>query len=136
MCCKKHQCFITLISITNANQISLPDSSRIRNGKVTSIMMRRSGSLTLKTANGATVASDATIGTASIVVKDLNGNEITAPLPLSVLQRDYNSPEPLAVNWSSVDLTQTVITIAPANATDAVEIIFGLDCDTCKPFGE
>ena len=136
MCGCKHQCFITLQTLTNSTQISLPDSSRIRNGRVTSIMMRRSGSLTLKTAQGTTVASDATIGTGSIVVKDLNGNEITAPLPLSVLQRDYNEPEPLAVNWSSVDLTQTVITITPANATDAVEIIFGLDCDTCKPYGE
>lgn len=136
MCCKKHQCFITLQTTTNSTQISLPDSSRIRNGKVTSIMLRRSGTLTLKSATGATLASDATIGTASIVVKDLNGNEITAPLPLSVLQRDYNSPEPLAVNWASVDLTQTTITIIPANATDVVEIIFGLDCDTCKPYGD
>lgn len=134
MCnCNKHQCFITLQALTSANQISLPDSSRIRNGRVTSIFVRRSGSLTLKSSTGADVASDSVIGTASLMLNNLNGEQILAPLPLSSLQRDYNSPEPLHVNWKQIDLTQSVITLTPANATDVVEVIFGLDCDFCSP---
>lgn len=131
MCCPKHKCFITLTVPTTSTQITLPDSSRIRNGKVTSIFMRRSGSATLKAANGATVAADSVVATANITLNNLNGEQILAPFPLSALQRDYNSPEPLAVSWQQIDLTQSVITLTPANATDVIEIIFGLDCDFC-----
>lgn len=131
MCCNKHKCFITLTQATTATQITLPDNSRIRNGVVTSIFMRRSGSATLKASNGATVASDAVVATANITLTNLNGEQVLAPFPLSALQRDYNSPEPLAVNWAQIDLTQSIITLTPANATDVIEIIFGLDCDFC-----
>ena len=133
MCCKKHKCFITLETLTNSGNVSLPDSARIRTGKITSVLLRRSGTLTLKTVNGTTVASDAVIGTAHLRLRDQNGQEITAPIPLSSLQRDFNSPEPLAVDWTNVDPTQSTITLdfAGATATQAIEIVFGLDCEIC-----
>ena len=136
MCCNKaHQCFITLQTLTSAATVSLPDSARIRNGKVTSIFLRRSGTLTLKTAQGTTVASDAVIGTAHLTLKDLNGNELTSPIPLSSLQRDFNAPEPLHVMYEGIDLMQSTIVLdfAAATATQCIEIIFGLDCAQCKP---
>jgi hypothetical protein len=133
MCnCCTHKCFITLQAVTSATQIQLPDNSRIRNGRVTSIALRRSGSATLKTITGATVAADSVIATANMFLVTLGGEQICAPIPLSFLQRDYNAPEPLKVNWQQIDLTQSTITLTPANATDVVEIIFGLDCDFCE----
>ena len=133
MCCKHHKCFITVEALTSSGSVNLPDSTRIRNGKVTSIQLRRSGALTLKTSKGVTVATDAVIGTGHLILKDSNGTEITSPLPLSSLQRDYTSPEPLAVSWVNVDLTQSniVFDASVVNAAHAVEITFGLDCDNC-----
>lgn len=119
--------------MTNSSNISLPDSTRIRDNTVTSVLLRRSGSLTLKTAKGTVIASDAIVGTAHITFKNTNGKEVTAPIPLSVLQRDYNSPDPLCVNWKNIDLTQTTIVLdgAAATATQAFEIVFGVECDAC-----
>lgn len=133
MCKPCHNCFITLETLTNAAQISLPDNTRIRDGVVTSIFLRRSGSGTLKTAKGTTVASDAVIGTAHLSLKNTNGKEITAPIPLSSLQRDYNAPEPLCVNWRMIDLSQSsiVLDFAAATATHAIEIVFGIECKDC-----
>lgn len=134
MCCnKKHKCFITLLTLTNGANIGLPDSNRIREGKITSVFLRRSGTLTLKAYNGATVATDAVVGTAHMTLKDKNGMEITSPIPLSSLQRDFNSPEPIAVDWSNIDPTQTAIVLdgAAATASHVIEIIFGLECNNC-----
>lgn len=134
MGCCKHECFITLQTLADAAQVTLPDSARIRDGKVTSIQLRRAGSLTLKTYQGTTIVADTVIATAHIWVKNLNGQEIAAPIPLQTLQRDYNSPEPLKVDWSNVDLTQSTIVLdtTGVNAGECIEIIFGLDCTTCK----
>ena len=134
MCCKPNQCFITIEALTNSAQISLPQSNRIQEGRVTSIMLRRSGSATLKSYTGNTLASDAVIATAHIRLKKLDGSEVTSPIPLSSLQRDFNSPDPLLVDWKNIDLTQSqiVLDFSVATATHVVEVIFGLDCTNCN----
>lgn len=130
MCSKCHKCFITLEALTNASSITLPDNQQINKSKITSIQMRRSGALTLKSATGKTLATDAVVGTAHITLKNSNGLQLFAPLPLSTIQRDYNSPEPLCLNIEGVDLSQSTIVLdgAAAIATSVLEVIFGLDC--------
>ena len=90
----------------------------------------------MKTINGTTIAPDTVINNCHLVVKNASGVEITAPLPLSVLQRDYNAPEPLCVSWQGIDPQQTEITIdtsaAGYSASHAIEIIFGIECSTCN----
>lgn len=132
MCCNKNRCFITLEALTPTSGTTvLPDNNRINNGQVVSIMMRRSGGATLKTAKGTTVASDAVVGTAHIVLVNNNGQKMFDPLPLSTLQRDYNNPAPLPVDLTGLDLAQSTITFdgTGATATHCFEIIFGLACD-------
>lgn len=133
MCHKCHKCFITVEVLTAGDSISLPDNNQINKGRITSIQMRRSGTGTLKSSTGKTLATDAVVGTAHITLKNSNGVQIFAPLPLSTLQRDYNSPEPMCVNIEGVDLAQSPITLdgAAATATHVFEIIFGLECDKC-----
>jgi hypothetical protein len=135
MCNCKHQCTITLSATTSGAVLNLPDSSRIRNGRVNYIALRKSGAATLKNVNGQTLAADTVINTANLRVVNLNGFAICDPIPLSFLQRDANSPEPYAVDWQNVDPTQCVITLdtsaAGYSATAVVEIIFGLDCQEC-----
>jgi len=135
MCNCKHQCTITLSATTDAANINLPDSSRIRRGTVNYIALRKSGSSTLKNVNGATLAADTVVDTAHLRVVNLNGFAVCDPIPLSFLQRDANSPEPYAVKWKDIDPTQCVITLDTGasgySATDVIEIIFGLDCQEC-----
>ena len=138
MCNCKHKCFITVSAFTSSGSFTLPNSERINKGRVTSVMLRRSGASTLKNAAGATLATDAVIGTAHIAFKNSNGEEVTSPLPLSTLQRDYNNPDPLPVNWQGIDLGQTVITLdaSAVTASHVVEIIFGLECDNADKCGK
>ena len=134
MCQQRHKCFITLQTLTNAATVGLPDNVRIRTGRVTSVQMRQSSDA-LKSVQGTTLAVQAVINTAHVYFKDSNGREIAAPMPLNLLQRNTNAPEPLAVNWENIDPTQTQIildtTAAGYSATACIELIFGLDCDNC-----
>lgn len=98
--------------------------------------MRKSGSGTLKNNQGQTLAADAVINTAHLQLKDVNGFAIGDQIPLNLLQRDVNSPEPLAVKWKNIDPTQCVITLdtsaAGYSATAVIELIWGMDCDSCS----
>lgn len=135
MCQQRHKCFITIQTLTNAATVSLPDNVRIRKGRVTSVQMRQSADV-LKSVQGTTLAVQAVINTAHVYFKDSNGKEIAAPMPLNTLQRNLSSPEPLAVNWTNVDPTQTQIILDTAavgySATACFEFIFGIDCDNCE----
>lgn len=133
MCKSCHKCFVTVETLTNGSSVTLPDNNQINKSRITSIQMRRSGTLTLKSVTGKTLATDAIVGTAHLTLKNSSGVQIFAPLPLSALQRDYNSPEPMCVNIEGVDLAQSTIALdgAAATATHVFEIIFGLACDKC-----
>lgn len=134
MCCCKDNCIVTAEVLTNAAQISLPlgVNERIQNNTLTSIMVPRSGSSTLKSASGKTVAADTVLATAHLVLKDSNGKEIVT-IPLWHLMRDYNSPEPLRGEWIGVDVTQSyiILDLTAATTTQVIEITFGYNCKLC-----
>jgi len=125
---------VTAEVLTNAAIINLPlaVNERIQNHTLTSIMVPRSGSTTLKSATGKTVASDAVIATAHLVLKDSNGKEVVT-IPLWNLMRDYNSPEPMRGEWIGVDVTQSqiILDLTAATVTQVIEITFGYACKTC-----
>lgn len=133
MCQKCHKCFITVLQKTTDANINLPSNNRLEKGVITSIMLRKSGANTLKAYDGTTVASDAVINTAHLRVKNQNGMELTAPIPLSTLQRDVNNPEPLCVRWENIDPAQCSINMDGSiiNSAHSIEIVFGLDCESC-----
>lgn len=119
---------------TSSNNLPLPDSSRIRNGKVRSLQIRRAGSATLYDINGATLAADSVVAGAHLIVNNANGFNI-APIPLQTLQRDYNNPEPMRVKWLNIDPTQCRIVLNTAasgySATAVIELLWELECDEC-----
>lgn len=136
MCdCCANKCIVTLSTLANSSNVNLPDSSRVRESTVNSILVRRSGSGTLKDVNGRTLAADTVIATAHLKLVDKNGFAITDSIPLSVLQRDYNSPDAFRCKYQNVDPTQTVVKLDTGasgyDATHVVEIVFGLDCEAC-----
>jgi hypothetical protein len=134
MCCKKHSCFITISVPARASVVTFPSNKRIEDGKVTSISIRRVPSGTATDKNGNTLAVDAVIAGAhfSFVTKD--GKEV-ADFPARLIERDFNAPEPLQVEWTDLDLTQSRIiiplTATGYNAAHVIEATFGLECDTC-----
>ena len=138
MCNKTHQCFITLetLTLTASGMTSavLPDNNQINRGKVVSIQMRRSGSLTPKSVTGKTLATDAVVATGHLILKNAQGQIIFNPIPLQTLQRDYNAPEPLECSVQGIDLAQSSIVYdgSVATATSVFEVIFEVACNTCN----
>jgi hypothetical protein len=135
MCnCCSTQCTIVLNAPASASVISLPESNRIRGGRVRSISTRRLGSATGKASNGATLVSDAVMETAHLKILSANGTEIWE-MPLHYLMRDYNSPAPTKCDIRGIDPTQCQITfdtsVSGYAATQVFEIIFELDCNAC-----
>lgn len=136
MCdCCANECIVTLSTLANAANVNLPDSSRVKNSVVKSILVRRSGGATLKDANGRTLAADTVIAQAHLRLVNLNGFAITDTIPLSVLQRDYNSPDAFRCKYKNIDPTQCVVIVNTGasgyDATHVVEIVFGLECQEC-----
>lgn len=134
MCCQKYTCTVVQSILTNSGNLSLPDSNRISDNDVMALLLRRSGSSTLKDISGRTLAADTVINTAHLKLNNKNGKEL-AQIPLSVLQRDYNSPAPLPVDWKEVDPTQCSIvldtTAAGYDATHVIELIWFYPCKDC-----
>lgn len=136
MCKKCHRCFVPLEVLTDSADISMKDNKRISGGKITSLMLRRSGSVTLLALSGKTVAPDTVINTAHLTLRNANGTELIT-YPLSALQRDYNSPEPLCLDGlTGIDLASSTIKLSTGaagySAAHVIELIFGLDCDDCN----
>lgn len=136
MCCCKNKCFITAEVLTSAANVNLPAgiNERIQNNVVTSIWAPRSGSNTLKTQSGKTVASDIVMATAHLFLLDSNGKQIVV-LPMWMIMRDFNSPEPLQGEWANIDVTQSYILLdigaSGWAATQAIELTFGYNCEKC-----
>lgn len=129
MCCTDKN-ILTAEVVTSASILQLPTSAndRIKNSRLTSVWVPRSGTTTLKTPLGATVAADTVLATAYLSLKDINGKEIIQ-IPFWQIMRDYNSPEPLRLALDNVDLTQSTIkldtTATGYNAAHAILITFG-----------
>jgi len=119
----------------NASIVKFPDNADIRDGKILSILVRRSGDETLYTQTGAEVVADSVIAGATItLVNARNVNVFVGPM--SMLQRDYNSPEPFHVNpnaYGGIDLTRSQVAIRTADidADKAIEVVFEYECKHC-----
>lgn len=135
MCCKGHKCFVILEVTTAGTSNALPESNRIRQSRITSLMVPRAGGATLYSPTGAVLATDAVVQSSYLSLVNENGTELQK-IPLAHLQRDYNGPEPLHVNLKDIDPTQSRIVIGSLSAsgysaTASILITFGLDCDNC-----
>lgn len=135
---KGHTCIKTISVVTAGASNQIPDSADIRDGKIRSIMLRRLGGATGKDVNGANLAPDTVIATAHLLLVNAKNLQIMNPIPLQLLQRDYNSPEPFQVNqdvYSGIDLTRSKVVLSTAaagySATDVVELVFEYDCPNC-----
>lgn len=120
--------------MTSGANLSLPDVAEIRDGYIRSIWLRRSGTATLLTRLGTTVAADTVIDTAHLTLVNQRSNQMMI-IPLSTLQRDFNSPEPFATDenlYAGIDLSRSSIVLSTGatgyNAAHAIELIFEYDC--------
>lgn len=135
MCnCCSTKCTVVLLATAATGNITLPESNRLRNGRVRSVSMRRLNGVTAKANNGATLVPDTVTISAHLSLLSANGTEIWQ-MPLQNLQRDFNSPEPLRCDIRNIDPTQSTIIFdtgaAGWDATQVFEIMFELDCNDC-----
>ena len=135
MCQKCHKCTVTLETLTNGGIVTLPNDQRVAGSRILSINVRRSGSATLKSKTGKTLAADTVINNCHLKLVDKGGLTIVDE-PLSNFQRDHNSPEPRCVNYDSISLESSQIVVDTAAtgyaATSVIEITFEIDCDQCR----
>ncbi len=118
--------------------VKLVDIAEIRESSLNSIMLRRLGSLVGISATGATLAPDSVIATAHLVLVNSRNVQIMNPIPLQLLQRDYNYPEPYELDprvYAGVDLSRSSIILSTSaagySADDVIELVFGYQCETC-----
>lgn len=137
MCNCKHRCFELQEVVTSAAVVYLPDNTRIRDNRITSVYVQPSdpaGSLTFLSPMGRTIATWSVLNSSYLYVVNQNGTKM-APIPLAALIRTQYDQEPLRVDWLQVDPTQTYILINTGasgyNAAHAIDIVFGLACDEC-----
>lgn len=134
MCnCCKMPCIeeIALEVVTSSGDIQLPVNQRIQNSTIRHILVRRSGSATLKSVTGKTLAADSVIATAHLILNSMGASE-KMRYPIFSLQRDYNSPDAYQCNFTQIDPTQCKVvldtTATGYNAAHVIEFIFGIEC--------
>lgn len=139
MCCTKHTCFKTQEVPTAASNIKLTDITEIRESRLRSIMLRRMGALTGVSASGATLAPDTVIATAHLVLVNSRNVQVMNPIPLQLLQRDYNYPEPYQLDpnvYAGIDLSRSYILLSTSaagySATNVIELVYEYECEVCK----
>jgi len=132
-CCKECIQEVAVEAVTASDTIALPYSERVQSATIRRILVRRSGSATLKSYTLKTLAADTVIATAHLVLMNKNGAE-QMRYPVSALQRDFNSPDAYTCNFQDIDLTQCSIKLDTGasgySATAVIEIIFGIECPT------
>lgn len=139
MCNRPHTCFKTQEVVTSAAIVKLVDVAEIRESRLRSIMLRRMGSATGISATGATLAPDSVIATAHLVLVNSRNVQVMNPMPLQLLQRDYNFPEPYQLDpavYAGIDLSRSYIILSTSaagySATNVIELVFEYECDVCK----
>jgi len=125
------------VTISGSN-VKLVDIAEIRESKLRSVMLRRLGSLVGISASGATLAPDTVIATAHLVLVNRRNVQVMNPIPLQLLQRDYNAPEPYALDpavYAGIDLSRSYILLSTSAAgyvaTNVIELVFEYQCETC-----
>lgn len=124
--------------VISGSNIKLVDIAEIRESKLMSVMLRRLGSLVGISATGATLAPDTVIATAHLVLVNSRNVQVMNPIPLQLLQRDYNAPEPYALDpavYAGIDLSRSYILLSTSAAgyvpTNVIELVFEYACETC-----
>lgn len=139
MCNRPHTCFKTQEVVSSAAIVKLVNVAEIRESRLRSIMLRRMGSATGISATGATLAPDSVIATAHLVLVNSRNVQVMNPMPLQLLQRDYNFPEPYQLDpavYAGIDLSRSYIILSTSaagySATNVIELVFEYECDVCK----
>lgn len=142
MCGCKRQCSISVEVQMTAQTVSLPEVNRIRDSRVTGIMIHflfpRTGadSVGYSPVDRPLLPNEILQGTYLTLVNS-NGTEIVSKMNMAHLQRGPYAPEPLDVNWTNIDLTQSSVSMASSFWTDSdysgysIMIEFFLDCNAC-----
>lgn len=136
MCnCCRHNCFLTISVQTTGSNIKFPESERLRQNKILSVSARRANGQVKLTPEGWQIAADTVVYSSHLNLVD-NSAKPVAQIPVETLWRDTNAPEPLAVDWSNIDPTQSYITLNTAsagyNAANAIELVFEIACPPCN----
>lgn len=134
MCNCKYQCGQIFEVVTSGANVAFPESNRVRESRVSSVMVMKAGGTAVLSPTGKSLAVDLVLNSSYAYFVNSNGTQI-AQLPLAHLVRDFNAPEPLQVNWQEIDLTQSYIvintTVAGYSATAAFVFTVGFDCNAC-----
>jgi len=124
--------------VISGSNIKLVDIAEIRESRLLSVMLRRLGSLVGISATGATLAPDTVIATAHLVLVNSRNVQVMNPIPLQLLQRDFNAPEPYQLDpavYAGVDLSRSYILLSTSAAgyvaTNVIELVFEYQCETC-----
>lgn len=134
MCNCKYQCGQIFEVTTSSGNVAFPESNRVRESRVTSVMVMKAGGTAVLSPTGKSLAVDLVLNSSYAYFVNSNGTQI-AQIPLAHLVRDFNAPDPLQVNWQEIDLTQSYIVIntgvAGYSATAVFVFTIGFDCNAC-----
>lgn len=134
MCNCKYQCGQIFEVTTSSANVAFPESNRVRDSRVTSVMVMKAGGTAVLSPTGKSLAVDLVLNSSYAYFVNSNGTQI-AQIPLAHLVRDFNAPDPLQVNWQEIDLTQSYIVIntgvAGYSATAVFVFTIGFDCNAC-----
>ena len=137
MCCKGHKCSISVELQTTAQTVSFQEVNRIRNSRVTGIMVHFLDNQTGYSPTDRPLLPEDVMVSTYLTLVNSNGTEIVSKMNLAHLQRGLYDQEPFHTNWTNIDLTQSSVMIAPTiwNGDDwaAYSIMFEflLDCNDC-----
>ena len=143
MCkCKAHKCVITVEAQMTAQSISLPEVNRIRDSRVVAVQAHfnfpyDTGESSAYSPTNRPLFDNQLMQSTYINLVNANGTQIVSNQSLAHWQRGPYDQEPLAVNWTSIDLTQSSISVAQTpllnldDTTYSIMLDFFLDCNDC-----
>lgn len=134
MCNCKYQCSQIFEVTTSGGNVPFPESNRVRDSRVSSVMVMEAGGILVLSPTGKSLAVDLVLQSSYAYFVNSNGTQI-AQIPLAHLVRNENSPEPLQVDWREIDLTQSYVVINTGvvgySATAVFVFTIGFDCNAC-----
>lgn len=128
-----------------AQVVNFQENNRIRDARVTAIQAHFNFPKTGITADSESYSptdrplfTNEMMQSAYLTLVNANGTEIVSKMALSHLQRGPYDQEPLAVNWTQIDLTQSSVQVpntAWNNIVDgtnySIVLDFFIDCNAC-----
>jgi hypothetical protein len=130
---KCHETFLSTSVSAAVSNVGFLENERLRGNAIKSLYVRRSGGIVKKDKSGKTLVSDGVLFSAHLSLVD-NSAKPLVEVPLEIFVRDYNAPEPICVDWSKVDPTQSRIifdvTAAGYDPTHVFEFVFEIPTST------